>query len=64
MKNIENIEKMGPYGAYTCRGPQGSINIRVALVCLNMALNHKLFIYVCVYAFERHAKGVGQWKSM
>ena len=64
MKNIENIEKICPYGAYTCWGPQGSIDVCVALVCLNMAPNRKLFIYVCVYAFERHVKGVGRWKSM
>ena len=58
MKNIENIEKICPYGAYTCRGPQGSINIRVTLVCLNTALNRKLFVYMHVYAFVRHAKDV------
>ena len=58
MKNIENIEKMGPYGAYTCRGPQGSINVCVVLVCLNTALNRELFIYMHVYAFVRHVIGV------
>ena len=30
-KNIENNKKMCPHGAYTCWGPQGSINICVAL---------------------------------
>ena len=50
-KIIENSEKICPYGAYTGRGPQGSINIHVALVCLNMAPNRKLFICMHVYAF-------------
>ena len=57
-KNIENNEEMCPHGAYTCWGPQGSINICVALVCLNMALNCELFVYMHVYAFVRHVKGV------
>ena len=57
-KNIENNEKMCPHGTYTCWGPQGPINICVALVCLNMASNHELFIYMHVYAFVRHLKGV------
>ena len=52
---------MCPHGAYTCWGPQGSINIRVALVCLNMAPNLELFIYMCVYAFVRHAKDICRW---
>ena len=59
-KNIENNKERCPHSAYTCRGPQGSINIRIALVCLNMALNHELFIYMCVYAFVRHAKDICQ----
>ena len=57
-KNIENNEEMCPHGAYTCQGPQGSINVRVALECLNTALNRELFIYMCVYAFVKHEKGV------
>ena len=44
------------HGTYTCHGPQGSINIRVTLVCLNMVPNHELFVYMYVYAFVRHAK--------
>ena len=47
-KNIENNEKICPHGAYTCRDPQGSINIRIAIVCLNTAPNCKLFIYMYV----------------
>ena len=57
-KKIENNEKICPHGAYTCRGPQGSINICVALVCLNTAPNRELFVYMHVYAFVRHAKDV------
>ena len=57
-EKIENSEKICPHGAYTCWGPQGFINVCVALVCLNMAPNCKLFIYMHVYAFVRHAKGV------
>ena len=57
-KNIENSEKICPYGAYTCWGPQGSTNVCVTLVCLNMALNRKLLMYMHVYAFVRHAKDV------
>ena len=60
-ENIENSEKICPYGAYTCWGPQGSINIRVAIVCLNMAPNRELFVYMHVYAFVRHVKDVCQW---
>ena len=60
-KIIENSEKICPYSAYTCQGPQGSINVRVALVCLNMALNRKIFVHICVYALVRHAKDVYQW---
>ena len=52
------MRKICPHGAYTCQGPQGSINVHVALVCLNTALNHELFIYMHVYAFVKHAKGV------
>ena len=57
-KIIENSEKICPYSTYTGWGPQGSINIHVALVCLNMALYREIFIYMHVYAFVRHAKGV------
>ena len=57
-KNIGNNEKICPHGAYTCWGPQGSINVCVALVCLNMASNRELFIYMRVYAFVRYLKGV------
>ena len=60
-KNIKNNKEKCPHGAYTCQGPQGSINVCVALVCLNTALNHKLFVYMCVYAFVRHVKDVCQW---
>ena len=42
-------------------GPQGSMNVRIAIVCLNMAPNRKLFIYIHVYAFVSHVKGVYQW---
>ena len=56
-----NKGKKCPHGAYTCWGPQGSINIRVAIVCLNTALNRELFIYMHVYAFVKHVKGVCQW---
>ena len=56
-EKIKDNKKKCPHGTYTCWGPQGSINIRVALVCLNMALNLELFICVCVYAFVKHAKG-------
>ena len=55
---IENNEEMCPHGAYTCWSPQGSINVRVALECLNTVPNLKLFIYVHVYAFVRHARSV------
>ena len=57
-EKIENSEKICPHGAYTCWGPQGFINVCVALVCLNTAANHKLFVYMHVYVFVRHAKGV------
>ena len=56
-KNIGNNEKICPHSAYTCHGPQGSINIHIALVCLNMALNLELFICVCICiceAFKRY----------
>ena len=53
-----NKEKKCPYGAYTCWGLQGSINIRVALVCLNTALDDELFIYEYVYAFVKHVRDV------
>ena len=55
---MENNEEMCPHGTYTCQDPQGSINIHVTLVCLNMAPNRELFIYMCVYVFVMHAKGV------
>ena len=60
-ENIENSEKICPYSAYTCWSPQGSINIRVGIVCLNMAPNHELFVYMHVYAFVRHVKDVCRW---
>ena len=63
-KNIENNEEMCPHGAYTCQGPQGSINIRVALECLNTAPNLELFVYTHVYAFVRHARSVCWWNWM
>ena len=49
------------HSAYTSQGPQGSINVCIALVCLNMAPNHKHFMCMWVYAFVRHAKGVCWW---
>ena len=61
---MENNEEMCPHGTYACRGPQRSINVRVALVCLNTALNHKLFVYMHVYAFVRHARSVFQLSWM
>ena len=40
---------MCPHGAYTSQGPQGSINVRIALECLNTAPNLELFrIYACI----------------
>ena len=57
-KNIENNEEICPHGAYTCQGPQGSINVCVALECLNMTPNLELFVYMHVYAFVRHARSV------
>ena len=57
-KNIKNNKEICPHGTYTCQGPQGSINVCITLVCLNMALNHELFVYMHVYAFVRHVKGV------
>ena len=57
-KIIENSEKICPYSTYTGWGPQGSINIRVALVCLNMALDDELFIYEYVYASVKHMRDV------
>ena len=56
-EKIKNNTEKCPHGAYTCQGPQGSINICVALVCLNMALNLELFICVCICiceAFKRY----------
>ena len=41
---------MCPHGAYTCWGPQGSINVHVALVCLNTASNR-----MCMHLW-------GMWK--
>ena len=55
-----NKGKKCPYGTYTCWGPQGSINIRVALVCLNTAPDDELFIYEYVYAFVKHVRDVCQ----
>ena len=60
-KNIKNNKEICPHGAYTCRGPQGSINVRIALVCLNTTPNCELFVYMCVYAFVKHAKDVCRW---
>ena len=57
-KNLENNKKICSHGAYTCQGPQGSIKVRVALVCLNTTPNRELFVYMRVYAFVKHAKGV------
>ena len=48
---MENNKEICPHGAYTCHGPQGSINICIAFVCLNMAPNRKHFVCVRVYAF-------------
>ena len=50
---------MSPHSTYTCRGPQGSINICVALECLNTAPNLELFIYMHVYALLGYEKSVG-----
>ena len=50
-KKIENNEEMCPHSAYTCQGPQGSINVHITLVCLNTVLNCELFICMHVYAF-------------
>ena len=44
---------MCPHGAYTCWGPQGSINVCVALECLNTASNLELFIYIIYKACEK-----------
>ena len=60
-EKIKNNEEKCPHGTYTCQGPQGSINVRVALVCPNIALNLELFVCVCVYAFVRHAKDICRW---
>ena len=57
-KDKKIIREKCPYGAYTCQGPQGSVNIRVTIICLNTAPNDKLFIYMHVYAFVKNAKGV------
>ena len=57
-EKIRNNKEKCPHSAYTCRGPQGSINVHVAIICLNTALNDELFIYMRVYAFVKHAKGV------
>ena len=57
-EKIENNEKICPHSTYTCQGPQGSINVHVALVCLNTALNCKHLMHMCVYAFGWHAKDV------
>ena len=48
-KDIENNEEMCPHGAYTCQGPQGSINVHVALVCLNIGSEPQtLHTYACI----------------
>ena len=60
-EKIENSEKICPHGTYTCQGPQGSINVCVALVCMNTAPNLELFVCMCVYAFVRHAKDICRW---
>ena len=60
-EKIKNNKEKCPHGAYTCRCPQGSINIGVALVCLNTAPNLELFVCMCVYAFVRHAKDICRW---
>ena len=57
-EKIENNKEECPHSAYTCQGPQGSINVHVALVCLNMVPNRKLFVYMHVYAFVRHVRDV------
>ena len=54
----KNNKEICPHGAYTCWGPQGSINVRLALECLNMVPNLELFVYMHVYAFVRHARSV------
>ena len=48
MKKVKNNKEKCPYSAYTCWGPQGSIKVRVALLCLNMAPNLELFMCVCI----------------
>ena len=58
---MENSEKICPYTGW---GPQGSINVHVALICQNMTLNHTHFMHMCVYAFGRHAKDVYRWNSV
>ena len=60
-EKIKNNKEKCPHGTYTCWGPQGSINVHVALVCLNMAPNLELFVCVCVYAFVRHVKDICRW---
>ena len=57
-EKIKNNKEKCPHGTYTCQGPQGSINIHVALVCLNTALDDELFIYDYVYAFVKHMRDV------
>ena len=63
-EKIRNNKEICPHGAYTCQGPQGSINVRVALVCLNTALDDELFIYEYVYAFVKHVRDVCQWNRV
>ena len=60
-EKIKNNKEKCPHGAYTWWGLQGSINVHVALVCLNTALNLELFVCVCVYAFVRQAKDICRW---
>ena len=57
-EKIKEIREKCPYGAYTCRGPQGSVNVRIALICLNMAPDDKPFIYEYVYASVKHMRDV------
>ena len=63
-KSIGNNKEMCPNSTYTCQGPQGSINVRVALVCVNTAPNLELFVYMHVYVFIRLSRSVCQWNWM
>ena len=57
-EKIRNNKEKCPYGAYTCWGPQGSINVCVAFVCLNMALDDELITYEYVYASVKHMRDI------